>query len=182
MLELDQGGACSCEQGVGRSRDPRLYWRQEAVYRRFGAGSLRFQDVRSCPIIRSLLTFSRFLLCFHPPPPSATGLARIDVDTIILLLSVSYAQGFMLMREAAAEYKWNLNYAGIALMWRGGELDLASHYPNTHVTALADFLHCLVVANDRMHHQEVRRLFPFQLSFPFLPPSFRSPVLHELTT
>lgn len=26
----------------------------------------------------------------------------------------------MLMREAAAEYKWNLNYAGIALMWRGG--------------------------------------------------------------
>ncbi|SCZ95953.1 BZ3500_MvSof-1268-A1-R1_Chr8-1g09906 [Microbotryum saponariae] len=33
---------------------------------------------------------------------------------------ISYAQGFMLMREAAAEYKWNLNYAGIALMWRGG--------------------------------------------------------------
>lgn len=33
---------------------------------------------------------------------------------------VSYAQGFMLMRQAAAEYKWNLNYAGIALMWRGG--------------------------------------------------------------
>jgi len=33
---------------------------------------------------------------------------------------VSYAQGFMLMREAAAEYKWTLNNAGIALMWRGG--------------------------------------------------------------
>lgn len=26
----------------------------------------------------------------------------------------------MLMREAATEYKWHLNYAGIALMWRGG--------------------------------------------------------------
>jgi 6-phosphogluconate dehydrogenase len=26
----------------------------------------------------------------------------------------------MLMRAAAAEYKWNLNYGGIALMWRGG--------------------------------------------------------------
>ena len=26
----------------------------------------------------------------------------------------------MLMREAAKEYKWNLNYGGIALMWRGG--------------------------------------------------------------
>jgi 6-phosphogluconate dehydrogenase len=24
------------------------------------------------------------------------------------------------MRAAAAEYKWNLNYGGIALMWRGG--------------------------------------------------------------
>jgi len=33
---------------------------------------------------------------------------------------VSYAQGFMLMREAAREYKWNLNYGGVALMWRGG--------------------------------------------------------------
>ena len=33
---------------------------------------------------------------------------------------VSYAQGYMLMRAAAKEYGWNLNYAGIAKMWRGG--------------------------------------------------------------
>ncbi|XP_066987516.1 6-phosphogluconate dehydrogenase, decarboxylating isoform X2 [Macrobrachium rosenbergii] len=33
---------------------------------------------------------------------------------------VSYAQGFMLLREAAAKFGWNLNYGGIALMWRGG--------------------------------------------------------------
>ena len=33
---------------------------------------------------------------------------------------VSYAQGYSLMRAAAAEYGWNLNYGGIALMWRGG--------------------------------------------------------------
>jgi 6-phosphogluconate dehydrogenase len=33
---------------------------------------------------------------------------------------VSYAQGFSLMREAAAEFGWKLNYGGIALMWRGG--------------------------------------------------------------
>jgi len=32
----------------------------------------------------------------------------------------SYAQGYMLMREAAKEYKWDLNYGGIALLWRGG--------------------------------------------------------------
>jgi 6-phosphogluconate dehydrogenase len=33
---------------------------------------------------------------------------------------VSYAQGFQLMRSAAKTYSWNLNYGGIALMWRGG--------------------------------------------------------------
>jgi 6-phosphogluconate dehydrogenase len=33
---------------------------------------------------------------------------------------VSYAQGYTLMRSAAKEYGWNLNYGGIALMWRGG--------------------------------------------------------------
>ncbi len=33
---------------------------------------------------------------------------------------VSYAQGYALMRAAAAEYGWKLNYGGIALMWRGG--------------------------------------------------------------
>lgn len=33
---------------------------------------------------------------------------------------ISYVQGFMLMRAAAEEFKWKLNYGSIALMWRGG--------------------------------------------------------------
>ncbi len=33
---------------------------------------------------------------------------------------ISYAQGYQLMRSAAKSYGWNLNYGGIALMWRGG--------------------------------------------------------------
>jgi len=33
---------------------------------------------------------------------------------------VSYTQGYILMRAAAKEFKWSLNYGGIALMWRGG--------------------------------------------------------------
>src|SRR5439155_1407118 len=33
---------------------------------------------------------------------------------------ISYAQGYMLLREAAREHAWRLNYGGIALMWRGG--------------------------------------------------------------
>ncbi len=33
---------------------------------------------------------------------------------------ISYAQGFMLLREASAQYGWSLNYSAIALLWRGG--------------------------------------------------------------
>lgn len=33
---------------------------------------------------------------------------------------ISYAQGFMLMRYAATEMKWKLNYGSIALIWREG--------------------------------------------------------------
>ncbi|HBM15839.1 MAG TPA: phosphogluconate dehydrogenase (NADP(+)-dependent, decarboxylating) [Lentisphaeria bacterium] len=32
----------------------------------------------------------------------------------------SYAQGFQLIRAAAKEYKWKLNYGKIAMAWRGG--------------------------------------------------------------
>ncbi len=41
-------------------------------------------------------------------------------DALYAAKIVSYTQGYMLMRAAAAEYGWNLNYGGIALMWRGG--------------------------------------------------------------
>lgn len=33
---------------------------------------------------------------------------------------VSYAQGFMLMREAQKEYGWKLNFGEIAMLWRSG--------------------------------------------------------------
>jgi len=41
-------------------------------------------------------------------------------DAVYASKIVSYAQGFLLMREAAKTFKWNLNYGAIALMWRGG--------------------------------------------------------------
>jgi len=41
-------------------------------------------------------------------------------DALYASKIISYAQGYMLMRAAAREYGWNLNYGGIALMWRGG--------------------------------------------------------------
>jgi 6-phosphogluconate dehydrogenase len=41
-------------------------------------------------------------------------------DAVYAAKIVSYAQGFLLLRAAAKEYGWRLNYGGIALMWRGG--------------------------------------------------------------
>jgi 6-phosphogluconate dehydrogenase len=41
-------------------------------------------------------------------------------DAVYASKIVSYAQGYSLMKAAAEEYKWDLNYGGIALMWRGG--------------------------------------------------------------
>jgi 6-phosphogluconate dehydrogenase len=58
------------------------------------------------------------------PDASFSGDKKAFIDDIqkALLASkiVSYTQGYMLMREAAKENGWNLNYGGIALMWRGG--------------------------------------------------------------
>ena len=58
------------------------------------------------------------------PTPSFTGKLTDFIDDLKNALYaskiVSYAQGYALMRAAAEEYKWELNYGGIALMWRGG--------------------------------------------------------------
>ncbi len=57
-----------------------------------------------------------------PRPSSATArLYLADLhDALYASKIVSYAQGYSLMKAAGEEYKWNLNYGGIALMWRGG--------------------------------------------------------------
>jgi len=58
------------------------------------------------------------------PEPSFNGDKAAFIEDIKSALYaskiVSYAQGYTLMREAAEEYDWQLNYGGIALLWRGG--------------------------------------------------------------
>ena len=58
------------------------------------------------------------------PKPSFDGDKTEFIEAIRQALFaskvVSYAQGYVLMREAAKEYGWDLNFGGIALMWRGG--------------------------------------------------------------
>ena len=60
----------------------------------------------------------------HGPVPEFNGDKAAFIndikDALYASKIVSYAQGYALMQAAAVEYKWNLNYGGIALMWRGG--------------------------------------------------------------
>ncbi|MFK5983945.1 MAG: decarboxylating NADP(+)-dependent phosphogluconate dehydrogenase [Pseudomonadota bacterium] len=41
-------------------------------------------------------------------------------DALFAAKIISYTQGYLLMHQAAKEYNWILNYAGIAKLWRGG--------------------------------------------------------------
>ena len=58
------------------------------------------------------------------PAPKFEGDRDQFIDDLKMALYgakiISYAQGYNLMMEAAKEFNWNLNYGGIALMWRGG--------------------------------------------------------------
>ena len=67
---------------------------------------------------------------------------------------ISYAQGFMLLREAANEYRWHVNYGGVALMWRGGCIirsrflgkirDAFAKNPDLHNLLLDDFFRSVI--------------------------------------
>ena len=61
---------------------------------------------------------------FAKKTPRFTGDKKAFIEDIRKALYaskiISYAQGYTLMRAAAKTYGWNLNYGGIALMWRGG--------------------------------------------------------------
>jgi 6-phosphogluconate dehydrogenase len=60
----------------------------------------------------------------YGPVPDYTGdkikLINEIKEALYASKIVSYAQGYELMKAAAKEYGWQLNYGGIALMWRGG--------------------------------------------------------------
>jgi len=61
---------------------------------------------------------------YKAPPISFKGDKKAFIEDIRQALyaskMISYAQGFMLMRAAAKEFGWDLNYGSIALMWRAG--------------------------------------------------------------
>lgn len=67
------------------------------------------------------------LLAAQQPAAPLRAWPKVDEETLqfahdALYASkiISYAQGFMLLKDAASAYDWDLDYRGIALIWRGG--------------------------------------------------------------
>jgi len=58
------------------------------------------------------------------PKPGFSGDRKIFIRELERALYaakiISYTQGYQLMRAAAKEFDWTLNYGGIAMIWRGG--------------------------------------------------------------
>ena len=83
----------------------------EAVFARV-LSSLKDERMRAAPILGPR------------PETSVSGNEADNIqalhDALYASKIISYAQGFMLMSEAAKEQGWDLNYGDIALMWRGG--------------------------------------------------------------
>jgi len=86
------------------------------------------------------------------------GSLQTDLGNALYLAEIiSYAQGFMLFREAAAEYNWSLNYASIANIWRDGCIirsallkhirDAFSHDPDLKNLLLAPFFQQVAMEN-----------------------------------
>jgi len=83
----------------------------EAVFARC-LSSLKAERTRASQILQG------------PPVPPFDGDKAQFIDDLEQALYaskiISYAQGFMLIQNAAKEYSWKLNKPEIALMWRGG--------------------------------------------------------------
>jgi len=82
----------------------------EAVYARI-VSALKDERVEAARIIGSTI---------GPLPDDGGDFVDAIRDALYASKIVSYAQGFMLLREAATEYGWNLDYGRIAQLWREG--------------------------------------------------------------
>src|SRR5690606_9700921 len=82
----------------------------EAVYSRF-LSSLKEQRQRADAVLEGPQA--------PPPAPGHGSLGHLE-DALYASKIISYAQGYLQLRAAAEEFGWNLNYGGVAQMWRGG--------------------------------------------------------------
>jgi 6-phosphogluconate dehydrogenase len=98
----------------------------EAVFARV-LSSLKDERVRAAGVLGSPA---------RPAPADPAKYLGPLHDALYASKIISYAQGFMLMREAARVYGWPLDYGGIALIWRGGCI-IRSNFLNDIAAAYA---------------------------------------------
>lgn len=82
----------------------------ESVFARFLSSQKEERVIASKAYPKAMLAFNGDKAAFLEQLKKALYAAKI----------LSYTQGYALMHQAAKEYQWDLNYGGIALMWRGG--------------------------------------------------------------
>jgi 6-phosphogluconate dehydrogenase len=89
---------------------------------------------------------------------------------------ISYAQGYMLMREAADEHTWHINYGGVALMWRGGCIirsrflgkirDAFTKNPDLHNLLLDEFFRSVIDRSQASWRRVVARAAQMGIPIP----------------
>ena len=84
----------------------------------------------------------------RPPPAAAADHLGALHDALYASKIISYAQGFMLMREAARLHNWPLDYGDIALIWRGGCIIRSTFLNDIKAAYLKDPLLPNLVLND----------------------------------
>lgn len=62
----------------------------------------------------------KYMTPTHKSTLTQADLTQSIANALYASKIISYAQGFMLMRQASEEYQWKLRFGSIALMWRGG--------------------------------------------------------------
>src|SRR5262249_47000353 len=103
-----------------------------------GTGKWMSQHALDLGVATTLITEAVFARClsaqkpartraaqgFPPPASRYSGDRNKFVEDIRQALYASkicsYAQGFVQLEAAASEFKWELNYGNISLLWRGG--------------------------------------------------------------
>ena len=132
----------------------------EAVFARF-LSAMKSERVKASKVLSGPdTTFD------YSPEDKATYINAVK-EALYASKIISYTQGYMLMREAAKEYQWNLNYGGIALMWRGGCIirsrflesikQAYSKNPELESLLLDDFFQQAIAATQKGWRQTVSR-------------------------
>lgn len=77
------------------------------------------RDLAANKELRSVM-HNNYLFNVHTPVYNSKELITMLEESLYAARVVGYSQGFSLLHSASDEYRWNLDYATISLIWRAG--------------------------------------------------------------